>query len=693
MPLYRFAFTSTRPANAATVLVVVAFLLVVAASSTDSGAKVVPSHAVAAPPSQLETLAQPFEYGTAVQTALSAGTYLWATVTWATPTTINRVYLAPTGNAATTPLQSVISFSDGSSDMLTPDAVGRVNVSLTPRRVTKATISLVSNIPGRVATTPPTIDNTGAAIGRGGGIAEASSGTAATLSDGAIAFGQIGATWSSAAGDGAPWAGIRYPSAREVSSAQLFGAPSGGAASWGDLVFSDGSKVRVTSVDGTGGQPTTIAFTSRVTTTVRYVPQSKGALTLREMVVAERGTTLPRLPVTGVTYSVPTPPADTGCNDNSSALGTVASGGLALVCPPVGATVSGTARVVVTGPAGATVRASAWVPSGTTDTAGSISTIGTSVVGSTGRTGITFATAPLPHGPFAIRITVDGSPPPGDRLLYLQLFNSGGVTIKPSGNAPGGATLAWSDDFSSGVPATQTGLGTVYGTLQPDPGGAGQFGDAVFADPALGAGTIGTLAGSTLRLRAMPSTGTDPTGWGRTMQAGLLSSGHQDGSGTLAQYGYFEVRALGAPGRGSWPAFWLFTGDAAVPRGATSSEIDVQEMFGYSPIYGCQTVHTYDLATKTQTASPTVCPHFGAGDGYSTDDWALRWHIYGVQVRPADVRYYLDGRLITEQTGYQISDEPYFAMLDEALGGGPPVQLSQTGDITDFYIDWIRVYS
>jgi hypothetical protein len=618
---------------------------------------------------------------------------VWFHTTWPSATTINHVSLTAAGVAGTLPRQSIITFSDGSNLMLTPDARGDVDISIAPRKITSASIRIVA-----AGTHPPmeiasyAIDASGAPLAHGGGVAEASSGTATALSDGSVVGGQTGAVWKSATGDAAPWAGIRYPTAREIASVQLFGAPSSGAASWGDLVFSDGSTVRVTSVDGAGGQPTTIAFTPRMTTTVRYVPQSTGALTLRELVVGERGTTLPRLPVTGATYTVATPPAATGCGLTSTAVGAVAVGGIALVCPAVGSTVSATASVIVSGPVGATVRASAWVPSGAKDTDGAIATVGTAVVDATGRAAISFNAAKLDHGPFAIRVTVDGSTPIGDRLLYVQLFNSGGVAVGSSGFAPNGMTLAWADDFSTGVSATSKGLGSVYGTLQPQPGKAGQFGEAVFANPANGAGTIGTLDSSSLRIRAMPFTGTDSTGWGRTMQAGMLSSGHWDGSGTLAQYGYFEVRALGAPGRGSWPAFWMLNGDVAAGRGATSSEVDATELYGQSPIYGCQTVHLYQRSPSSETSKKN-CAQFGVGDGWSTDDWALRWHSYGVLIAPNVTKFYLDGQLVSTRNEIATSDQPYFFMLDEALGGGYQVQLQQTGNVSDFYVDWVKVSS
>jgi beta-glucanase (GH16 family) len=135
----------------------------------------------------------------------------------------------------------------------------------------------------------------------------------------------------------------------------------------------------------------------------------------------------------------------------------------------------------------------------------------------------------------------------------------------------------------------------------------------------------------------------------------------------------------------------MMNGDVAAGRGATSSEVDAAELYGQSPIYGCQTVHLYQ-APKAELSKKN-CRQFGSGDGWSTDDWALRWHTYGVLIAPNVTTFYLDGKVVSTRNEVATSDQPYFFMLDEALGGGYPVQLQQTGNVSDFYVDWVKVSS
>lgn len=71
---------------------------------------------------------------------------------------------------------------------------------------------------------------------------------------------------------------------------------------------------------------------------------------------------------------------------------------------------------------------------------------------------------------------------------------------------------------------------------------------------------------------------------------------------------------------------------------------------------------------------------------------ALGWHTYGVDIRPDGLRYYIDGRLVGEAQPVDAASEPMFFLLDLALGGGWPVDLSAVRDRATLYVDWVRVY-
>ena len=40
-----------------------------------------------------------------------------------------------------------------------------------------------------------------------------------------------------------------------------------------------------------------------------------------------------------------------------------------------------------------------------------------------------------------------------------------------------------------------------------------------------------------------------------------------------------------------------------------------------------------------------------------------------------------------------LTDEPFYFMIDQSLGGGWPIKLAGTGDTIDLYVDWVRVYT
>jgi beta-glucanase (GH16 family) len=71
----------------------------------------------------------------------------------------------------------------------------------------------------------------------------------------------------------------------------------------------------------------------------------------------------------------------------------------------------------------------------------------------------------------------------------------------------------------------------------------------------------------------------------------------------------------------------------------------------------------------------------------------MAWHTYGVRITPNGATFSIDGVEVSTRTGLSHSTEPFFFLLDLALGGGWQVDLGPTGGITDMYVDWVRVYT
>ena len=626
----------------------------------------------------------------------SIGTALVADQTsWEQSTTVDHVHVVGQGSG----WSAELSFDDGSALDLDPDASGVIDATFPARTVTSATLAVAGTgvhlrswSVERAASSAPAVTGPTTVV-----TASSSSSTTqiAALSDGDIAHGQTGAEWVAATTDAAPWIQWTYSSAKTVASLQVVGPSAtyvdpehrGLASMNGTLVFSDGSRVPVSGINGQMDLPTTLAFAPRSVTWVRLqlaktIPQTM--IGLREAAVFDATTAPPRWPtVTAPTYAI-TPPAATGCSTTSTAIGSTTDGSPALVCPATGSRVAGTATVVVQVAPGAVVTATSWVP--TADgRSGTIATVATATADTSGRATLRVDTTKLPHGPFAVRITS----PASKRALYSQLDNGGGIRLVQQGSAPAGMALRYDEGFTTPLSAADRRSGMEYWTKKPETWGGSEFGSAQLVNPDLTQGPLGTVDSDFLRIRLQPfSAGEkDRAGWGRTIDGGLISSLRIGGAGFSAQDGYFEARILGAPGKGTWPSFWTMSTEATTPRSTDQGEADVVELYGDDSSYTCRTTHNWSkVAGQTN----------GKGDCRTipgVDDWALAWHTYGVRISAAGTDYYLDGQKVMTHAAMRQNAEPFYFMLDLAAGNGKPIDLSPTGGVSDMYVDWVHVYT
>ncbi|WP_432572793.1 glycoside hydrolase family 16 protein [Kineococcus sp. SYSU DK005] len=516
----------------------------------------------------------------------------------------------------------------------------------------------------------------------------------ANLLDGSFSAGVGGQQWTAAAGDAAPWVRLGWSSPRRIASVQVLGPAQAASTSTapgavdlhGRLRFSDGSSVVVSGIAGGGNDPTTIAFAPREVTAVRLElerTEPGAVLGLREFAAYDAGTTPPKWPYSATGYS--TTPAAAQCGATSPAVAPRPANGLALVCPAPGSVVGSTATVVVWAPPGTSVTARGWRLDKGTPGVGSMYWAGAARAGADGRAVITVNTQALPKGPTALKVSrTDGTGAP----LYVQVVNGSGRSVPTPATVPAGMGLRYSDDFSAPLSVDWYGSGAAYAATKPEPFGDSEFGMAAFVDPAVGTGTMATIPGGYLRLRAEPIAGRKAwADWGQKHFGGLLSSARIGGGGFSAQYGYFEARMLGAPGPGAWPAFWMLNTENATPRfGGKAAEVDAVELYGHDTAGSCHLAHSWGT-------TPSPIKGGSCLKAVQPADWAASWHTYGARITPGGATFYVDGVEVTRVTGLTHTEEPFFFLLNLALSHDWPIDLSRTGETTDLYVDWVRVYT
>lgn len=612
----------------------------------------------------------------------------WLEVTWPAPRSISGVLIS--GAAGTDSFQSAaVTFDGADSLLLTAGSSGAAEAAFERRSVSTVRIAFASVVEGAQAVAlsalafPDSAGGASTATDRPV-IASVSSGSEPdAIVDGDTASGGTGEAWTADPNDASPWIELSWAGPRTVASVQVFGpeatyfdpASSASAPLHGQLVFDDGSRVDVAGIDGGMQQPTTVAFMPRIASSVRLelartIPQA--AIVIREFAVYDAGVTPPQtVPDGGLTVHATT----ASCDRNAP----VGGGPLALVCPAPGSVLDGPTTVVVSATPGAALDVASWTGSG--GGPGSASVIASPVVGVDGTAEFELAPAQLPAGPVTVRVSIHGSSVPA---LYVQVINPIGPPAPAEGFAPATMTLQWDEEFDAPLSISETGAGARYAATKPAPWGTSEFGEASFVDPADHPEILAT-SGGVLRVRVEPRTSGQGQ-WGQQYLGGILSSSRVGAAGFSAQYGYFEARILGAPGAGSWPAFWMLDAESAANRSSDSGEIDAVELYGHNTTGSCHSAHNWIDGTDTDDVVDCL-------DDNGRGDWGMSWHTYGARVMPDGITYYIDGAEVASNSTLQRHGEPYFFLVNLALGGGWPIDLAATGGTTDMYVDWVRVYT
>lgn len=300
-----------------------------------------------------------------------------------------------------------------------------------------------------------------------------------------------------------------------------------------------------------------------------------------------------------------------------------------------------------------------------------------------------FPAEDYPHGPITVRIS--GGEGNWRDVCHLQLYNRTGKPFLqgtaeiPTPPLAEGMKLVYLDDFESpDLSISAHDPAARYYCHKPDGGDFSQFPFTDFESPNNPFSQIDTY----LRIRANHKTRT----------TGLISSIRRDGSGFEVKAPcYFECRMLCPNAIGSWPAFWLLTNRRPPSLRTPTDELDTIEAYGLENLdhqnqYGYYvTSHRWNQ-DKHETIDPeSYFDMRKIGNGLV---WDACFHTYGTLITETETVYTCDNIPVYRHPTQPISKtDPFFFMLNLAVGGnGWPVDISRYG-IIDLYTDYIRVYA
>lgn len=158
-------------------------------------------------------------------------------------------------------------------------------------------------------------------------------------------------------------------------------------------------------------------------------------------------------------------------------------------------------------------------------------------------------------------------------------------------------------------------------------------------------------------------------------------------------YGRFEIRAKLPFGKGIWPAIWMLPTDNTYGGWAASGEIDIMELVGHEPNKVHGTLHFGGAWPNNASAN--------AFHTLPTGRFADDFHVFRIEWKPGEIRWYMDDVLYHTRTQWWSSNGPFPAPFDKrfhlllnvAVGGNWPGSPDATTTFPQrMEVDYVRVY-
>ncbi len=155
--------------------------------------------------------------------------------------------------------------------------------------------------------------------------------------------------------------------------------------------------------------------------------------------------------------------------------------------------------------------------------------------------------------------------------------------------------------------------------------------------------------------------------------------------------GRVEARIKLAAGQGLWPAFWLLGRNIGAVGWPASGELDIMENRGSTPTTTSSAVHGPGYSGNTPFAHVHVLSGGTVADDFHT--FSVEWDSLTIRYLVDDTVHYVVGRSQVAQYGSWSFDQPFFVILNLAVGGhfdGDPA--SDAIFPATMLVDYVRVY-
>lgn len=273
-------------------------------------------------------------------------------------------------------------------------------------------------------------------------------------------------------------------------------------------------------------------------------------------------------------------------------------------------------------------------------------------------------------------------------IAALACTHAAPTVVAPTSSGPAAWTLVWSDEFdgTAGAPVDSTkwrhdiGDGCAAGICGWGNNEKEYYTSASDNVALDGQGRLAIVA------RLAPAGLSCYYGACRYTSAKIHTRGKM-----LAAPGRVEARIKLPTGQGLWPAFWMLGGDFPTVPWPQAGELDIMESHGSQPSTTSSAVH----GPGYSGATPFAHAHTLASGAFWEDfhTFAIEWSAAGAAFYVDNTMHYVVARSELERFGRSILDQPYFVILNLAVGGhfdGDPA--SDAVIPATMLVDYIRVF-
>ena len=156
--------------------------------------------------------------------------------------------------------------------------------------------------------------------------------------------------------------------------------------------------------------------------------------------------------------------------------------------------------------------------------------------------------------------------------------------------------------------------------------------------------------------------------------------------------GRVEARLKLPAGQGLWPAFWMLGSGFPSVSWPACGELDIMENKGSTPSATSSAIHGPGYSGNTPFAHLNQLPGGALSSDFHT--YAVEWDGESVRFSVDSAVHYSVARTDLLQYGSSVISQPYFVILNLAVGGqfdGDPS--SNAIFPATMLVDWVRVYS